>query len=235
MEHATAGDEEPTLVSAIQVLIDPTLHGRGLSALMLGEMRRIAAGAGFQDLVAPVRPSGKSAYPLTPMERYAAWTTADGLPVRPVAAGARPGGCAARQGLPRVDDDPRHRRGLGGVDGNALPRDAEPTSFREPCSRSRSTSNPIEASTSRPTSGCTTRSPEPRADVTARETLGGELDRLAVRDHETVAGERLDGFRIDPRQRPRAICDEPEHLGAPLPERPLEATLLSGGLVAGAA
>ena len=43
--------------------------GRGLSALMLGEMRRIATAAGFGDLVAPVRPSLKSRYPLTPIER----------------------------------------------------------------------------------------------------------------------------------------------------------------------
>ena len=43
IEHATNGDEEPTLVSAIQVLVDRNRHGSGLSALMLGEMRRIAA------------------------------------------------------------------------------------------------------------------------------------------------------------------------------------------------
>ena len=43
IEHGTNGDEEPTLVSAIQVLVDRNRHGSGLSALMLGEMRRIAA------------------------------------------------------------------------------------------------------------------------------------------------------------------------------------------------
>jgi hypothetical protein len=83
MEHATGGDEEPTVVSAIQVLIDRNRHGRGLSALMLGEMRRIAAAAGFTDLVAPVRPSLKSLYPLTPMERYVTWTTEADLPFDP--------------------------------------------------------------------------------------------------------------------------------------------------------
>jgi hypothetical protein len=83
MEHATSGDEEPTLVSAIQVLIDRNLHGRGLSALMLGEMRRIAAAAGFTDLVAPVRPSLKSLYPLTPIERYVTWMTEADLPFDP--------------------------------------------------------------------------------------------------------------------------------------------------------
>jgi hypothetical protein len=83
MEHATSGDEEPTVVCAIQVMIDRKLQGRGLSALMLGEMRRLAAAAGFTDLVAPVRPSLKSAYPLTPMERYVRWTTEADLPFDP--------------------------------------------------------------------------------------------------------------------------------------------------------
>ena len=47
MEHVTNGDEEPTLVSAIQVLVDRNRHGSGLSALMLGEMRRHRHGAGY--------------------------------------------------------------------------------------------------------------------------------------------------------------------------------------------
>lgn len=83
IEHATAGDEKPTVVSAIAVLVDRNLHGRGLSALMLGEMRRIAAAAGYSDLVAPVRPSLKSLYPLTPMETYIRWMTPTGLPFDP--------------------------------------------------------------------------------------------------------------------------------------------------------
>ena len=68
VEHATSGEEEPTLVSAIQVLVDRTQHGGGLSAIMLGEMRRLAQAAGFGDLVAPVRPTLKSRYPLTPSD-----------------------------------------------------------------------------------------------------------------------------------------------------------------------
>jgi hypothetical protein len=93
MQHATTGEELPTVVSAIQVLIDRRLHGRGLSALMLSEMRRIAAAAGFNDLVAPVRPSLKSLYPLTPMERYVRWTTDADLPFDPwLRVHARAGG-----------------------------------------------------------------------------------------------------------------------------------------------
>ena len=83
IEHATNGDEEPTLVSAIQVLVDRNRHGSGLSALMLGEMRRIAHEAGYGDLVAPVRPSLKSRYPLTPIGEYITWTTEESLPFDP--------------------------------------------------------------------------------------------------------------------------------------------------------
>jgi hypothetical protein len=83
VEHGTSGEEEPTLVSAIQVLVDRRRHGGGLSAVMLGEMRRLAQAAGFGDLVAPVRPTLKSSYPLTPMDAYARWTTPEGLPFDP--------------------------------------------------------------------------------------------------------------------------------------------------------
>jgi hypothetical protein len=83
LEHATSGDEEPTLVSAIQVLVDRNLQGSGLSSTMLGQMRRISREAGYADLVAPVRPSLKSRYPLTPMDEYVTWATDEGLPFDP--------------------------------------------------------------------------------------------------------------------------------------------------------
>lgn len=46
-------------------------------------MRTIAAKHGFKALVAPVRPTLKSRYPLTPMDRYARWQRADGTPFDP--------------------------------------------------------------------------------------------------------------------------------------------------------
>jgi hypothetical protein len=83
LEHGTADDETPTLVCAIQVLVDRNRQGDGLSGLMLAEMRRLAHLAGHADLVAPVRPSLKSRYPLTPMDEYVRWTNPDGLPFDP--------------------------------------------------------------------------------------------------------------------------------------------------------
>jgi hypothetical protein len=39
--------------------------------------------AGFRAVIACVRPTEKDRYPLTPIERYAAWKRADGLPFDP--------------------------------------------------------------------------------------------------------------------------------------------------------
>jgi GNAT superfamily N-acetyltransferase len=78
LERGTTGDGSPTLVSAIQVLIAPGWHGRGLSKLCLERMRVTAVAQGFEHLVAPVRPSWKERHPLVPIERYMRWTRSDG-------------------------------------------------------------------------------------------------------------------------------------------------------------
>jgi hypothetical protein len=73
----------PNALSAIAVEIPPRHQSRRLSGVMLEGMRDLAARDGLGDLVAPVRPSWKERYPLTPIERYAAWTTDEGLPFDP--------------------------------------------------------------------------------------------------------------------------------------------------------
>ncbi|HXJ80202.1 MAG TPA: GNAT family N-acetyltransferase [Candidatus Methylomirabilis sp.] len=70
----------PTVVSAI---VDPRFRARGLSRRLVTAMRDLAAAHGFRALVAPVRPSLKGHYPLTPMTRYAGWTRPDGTPFDP--------------------------------------------------------------------------------------------------------------------------------------------------------
>jgi hypothetical protein len=78
------GDEaEATTLSAVAAVLDPRFQGRGLSGLVIEGMRAAAAGAGLDALVAPVRPTLKARYPLTPMERYVAWRRADGQPFDP--------------------------------------------------------------------------------------------------------------------------------------------------------
>ena len=46
-------------------------------------MRSLAAERGVRSLVAPVRPTLKSSYPLTPFEEYVGWKRDDGSPFDP--------------------------------------------------------------------------------------------------------------------------------------------------------
>jgi GNAT superfamily N-acetyltransferase len=69
---------EPTTLSALVAVLDPGQQGRGLSRLLLEGMRDAAARRGLDALVAPVRPTLKARYPLTPIERYMAWRRQDG-------------------------------------------------------------------------------------------------------------------------------------------------------------
>ena len=51
---------------------------RGLAVEILGAMRTLAQRHGLRHLVAPVRPSWKERYPITPIEEYVTWRRADG-------------------------------------------------------------------------------------------------------------------------------------------------------------
>lgn len=51
---------------------------RGLAVQLLNGMREIAGHHGLRRFVAPVRPSWKERYPLTPIERYVTWRRPDG-------------------------------------------------------------------------------------------------------------------------------------------------------------
>jgi hypothetical protein len=70
----------PTALSALAVTVAPDRLGHGLSPLVIEALKRAATRGGLGSFVAPVRPAAKSAYPLTPMERYVRWTRPDGAP-----------------------------------------------------------------------------------------------------------------------------------------------------------
>ncbi|GAA2096394.1 hypothetical protein GCM10009841_08150 [Microlunatus panaciterrae] len=73
----------PDTVSALEIAVDPAHLGQGLSMAMLAELRTAAARAGFNELVAPVRPTHKHRQPTMPMDVYAAQLRGDGLPLDP--------------------------------------------------------------------------------------------------------------------------------------------------------
>ena len=70
-------------LGAIQICVANGRRGQGLSGLMVEAMRQAALAAGLKALIACVRPTEKARYPLLPIETYAAWRRADGLPFDP--------------------------------------------------------------------------------------------------------------------------------------------------------
>lgn len=79
---AEAGTATNTLC-ALAVEIPPEHQARRLSTTMLEAMQSLAASNGLGSLIAPIRPNWKDRYPITPIEEYAAWTRADGMPFDP--------------------------------------------------------------------------------------------------------------------------------------------------------
>ncbi|HEU4847085.1 MAG TPA: hypothetical protein VFT03_02710 [Rubrobacteraceae bacterium] len=75
--------ETPNALSALAALVRASHQRRGLSAEILRCMRSLAEERDMHSLVAPVRPTLKSAYPLTPFERYVGWKRDDGAPFDP--------------------------------------------------------------------------------------------------------------------------------------------------------
>ncbi|WP_418957463.1 N-acetyltransferase [Streptomyces tritici] len=76
--------QKPDTVSAIEVCVDTSALGRGLSGRMLGAMRDNARRLGYSEVVAPVRPNGKHLEADSSIHEYAFRTRAsDGLPHDP--------------------------------------------------------------------------------------------------------------------------------------------------------
>jgi len=76
MSNGAAG--EPTTLCAIVAGVLPAHRGQGLGGVVLGRMVGLAAGHGFDCVIAPVRPTRKENYPLIPIERYIMWRREDG-------------------------------------------------------------------------------------------------------------------------------------------------------------
>lgn len=84
---------EPNTLCALGIEVAPDHQGSGLGTVMLQALRTTARETGFAQVIVPVRPTWKDRYPLVPIERYATWTTDDGLPFDPwLRAQVRAGG-----------------------------------------------------------------------------------------------------------------------------------------------
>ena len=81
LQQVFADHEAGARVTALTALAAETPRGgrrRGLAAEILGAMRTLAQRNGLRHLVAPVRPSWKERYPITPIEAYIGWRRPDG-------------------------------------------------------------------------------------------------------------------------------------------------------------
>lgn len=78
-QGAALADGEADTLCAIVAVLDAAARRRGLSSLLIEGMRAAASAGGLGALVAPVRPTLKERYPLTPIARYAGWRREDGL------------------------------------------------------------------------------------------------------------------------------------------------------------
>jgi GNAT superfamily N-acetyltransferase len=74
---------DPNVLCALQILIEPSSRGQGLSGRMIQRMHELGREHGFDTLIAPVRPNFKERYPLAPIEQYVGWRRDDGTHVDP--------------------------------------------------------------------------------------------------------------------------------------------------------
>ncbi len=80
---AFAAGTKVNAVSALSIVVAPELRGSTLAERLLRNMKACAIENGLAALVAPVRPTRKSAYPLASFEDYVAWHNDDGAPFDP--------------------------------------------------------------------------------------------------------------------------------------------------------
>jgi GNAT superfamily N-acetyltransferase len=73
----------PNALGAIMIVTDPVRRGEGLGSLMVSALLSLARLHGLRALIACVRPTLLERYPLTPVDAYAQWMRADGLPFDP--------------------------------------------------------------------------------------------------------------------------------------------------------
>ena len=73
----------PNALSALAAEVDPDYRGRRLSGVVIEAMATAARARGLRPLVAPVRPTWKDRYPITPIDDYVRWRRPDGLAFDP--------------------------------------------------------------------------------------------------------------------------------------------------------
>jgi len=74
---------QPNTLCAMATEVIASKRSTGLGGQVLSALRSTGAARGLSRMIAPARPTLKHRYPLTPIDRYAAWTRDDGEPFDP--------------------------------------------------------------------------------------------------------------------------------------------------------
>ncbi len=72
-------NRKPHALCLVSISILPEYQGKNLSPYMIGYMKELAQSHGLSSLIMAARPSLKSLYPLTAIERYITWKDKKGL------------------------------------------------------------------------------------------------------------------------------------------------------------
>ena len=84
--RAVEGHEQgvrPDTLVICAAIVTPSLKGQGLAGQMLTALRDAGRDAGLERVIAPVRPTTKARYPLTPIESFMRWRRDDGSALDP--------------------------------------------------------------------------------------------------------------------------------------------------------
>ncbi len=76
-------DRAPDTFVICGAVVHPDKKGSGVAGHLVVELCRLAEQAGWPRVIAPVRPTLKHRYPLTPIDEYTGWTRDDGTPFDP--------------------------------------------------------------------------------------------------------------------------------------------------------
>ncbi|MGC4937806.1 hypothetical protein [Kribbella sp. DT2] len=74
---------EPNTFVLMAAAVRADQQGQGTAAALITAVRDRAVAAGLPQVIAPLRPTLKTRYPLTDIATYLTWTRSDGLPLDP--------------------------------------------------------------------------------------------------------------------------------------------------------
>ncbi|MCK4528308.1 hypothetical protein KAW18_13125 [candidate division WOR-3 bacterium] len=66
-------EDKPNTLCGMAIVISKKNLGKGISSIILNNLKELAKSNGYHNLIIPVRPTLKSQYPTIPMEDYLCW------------------------------------------------------------------------------------------------------------------------------------------------------------------